>query len=100
MLSGCSRDDTLGVGVEAQPMFECVAPGKMYGNIGLAPLCHMYMSRSLLQKKLVIFKMYIKLILCIFEQLSRIKINFHKSAIYCFGKAKDEEHQYREIFGC
>jgi hypothetical protein len=35
MLSVCSRDDTLGV--EAQPMFECVAPGKMYRNIGLAP---------------------------------------------------------------
>jgi hypothetical protein len=30
-----------------------------------------------------------KLVLCIFEQLSGLKINFHKSEIYCFGKAKE-----------
>jgi hypothetical protein len=30
-----------------------------------------------------------KLIICIFEQLSGLKINFHKSKIFCFGKAKD-----------
>jgi hypothetical protein len=34
----------------------------------------------------------IKLILCIFEQLSGLKIYFHKTEIFCFGKAKDEEH--------
>ena len=28
-----------------------------------------------------------KLIICIFEQLSGLKINFHKSEIFCFGKA-------------
>jgi hypothetical protein len=32
-----------------------------------------------------------KLILCIFEQLSGLKINFHKSEIFCFDKAKEEE---------
>jgi hypothetical protein len=32
-----------------------------------------------------------KLILCIFEQLSGLKINFHKSEIFYFGKAKEEE---------
>ena len=41
-----------------------------------------------------------KLILCIFEQLSGLKINFHKSKIFCFGKAKEEEDQYKQIFGC
>nr|XP_051221032.1 uncharacterized protein LOC127339195 [Lolium perenne] len=41
-----------------------------------------------------------KLILCIFEELSGLKINFHKSEIFCFGKAKEEENQYRHIFGC
>lgn len=41
-----------------------------------------------------------KLILCMFEQLSGLKINFHKSEIFCFGKAKDMEDQYRNIFGC
>jgi hypothetical protein len=40
-----------------------------------------------------------KLILCIFEQLSGLKINIHKSEIVCFGKAKDVEDQYRNIFG-
>ena len=32
-----------------------------------------------------------KLILCIFEQLSGLKINFDKSENFCFGKAKQEE---------
>jgi hypothetical protein len=42
----------------------------------------------------------IKLIFCIFEQLSGLKINFHKSEIFCFGKAEDEVDQYKSIFGC
>jgi hypothetical protein len=41
-----------------------------------------------------------KLILCIFEQLSGLKINFHKNELFCFGKAKEEEQQYKHIFGC
>jgi hypothetical protein len=41
-----------------------------------------------------------KPILCVFEQLSGLKINFHKSEIFCFEKAKDEEEQYKQIFGC
>ena len=41
-----------------------------------------------------------KLILCIFEQLSGLKINFHKSELYCFGQAKTEEEHYRQLFGC
>jgi hypothetical protein len=41
-----------------------------------------------------------KLVLCIFEQLSGLKINFHKSEIFCFGKAKDIEQEYRVLFGC
>jgi hypothetical protein len=41
-----------------------------------------------------------KLILSIFEQLSRIKINSHKCEIYCFGKAKEDEEGYKQIFGC
>jgi hypothetical protein len=35
-----------------------------------------------------------KLILSIFEQLSILKINFHKSGSFCFDKAKEKEHQY------
>jgi hypothetical protein len=31
------------------------------------------------------------LILCIFEKLSKLKIKFHKSEMFYFEKAKDEE---------
>jgi hypothetical protein len=41
-----------------------------------------------------------KLILCIFEQLSGLKINFHKSELFCFGNAKDLQDEYRILFGC
>jgi len=37
-----------------------------------------------------------KTILCAFEQLSGLKINFHKSEIFCFGEAKNYERQYME----
>src|SRR3954469_9235414 len=42
----------------------------------------------------------LKLILSAFEQLSGLKINFHKSDLYCFGEAKDEAHLYANLFGC
>jgi hypothetical protein len=41
-----------------------------------------------------------KLILCIFEQLLTLKINFHKSEIFCFGKVNDVLEEYKHIFGC
>ena len=41
-----------------------------------------------------------KLILCMFEQLSGLKINFHKSEFFYFGKAKEEENLYTQLFGC
>jgi hypothetical protein len=41
-----------------------------------------------------------KLVLCIFEQLSGLKINFHKSEIFCFGRAKEMEADYKILFGC
>ena len=41
-----------------------------------------------------------KNILCAFEQLSGLKINFHKSEIFCFGEAKNYENHYMELFGC
>jgi hypothetical protein len=41
-----------------------------------------------------------KMILTIFEQLSGLKINFHKSEVFCFGKAKEVEEDYKILFGC
>jgi hypothetical protein len=42
----------------------------------------------------------IKLILRFFEELSGLKINFHKSEIFYFGRANEEEEQYKQLFGC
>jgi hypothetical protein len=41
-----------------------------------------------------------KLILPAFEQLSGLKINYHKSELFCFGEAQVVTTQYAEIFGC
>jgi hypothetical protein len=42
----------------------------------------------------------LKLILSAFEKLSGLKINFHKSELFCFGEAHDEASLYAELFGC
>ena len=42
----------------------------------------------------------LKLVLEAFEKLSGLKINFHKSELFCFGAAKDRGLEYRGIFGC
>ena len=41
-----------------------------------------------------------KLLLCAFEQLSGLKINFHKSEIFCYGAAKEMEDEYTTLFSC
>jgi hypothetical protein len=42
----------------------------------------------------------LKLVLCAFEKLSGLKINFHKSELFCFGETKDRANVYVELFGC
>jgi hypothetical protein len=42
----------------------------------------------------------LKLILSAFEKLLGLKINFHKSGLYCFGEAQDHTQLYAELFGC
>jgi hypothetical protein len=42
----------------------------------------------------------LKLILLAFEQLSELKINFHKSELFCFGEAINEDDAYANLFGC
>jgi hypothetical protein len=42
----------------------------------------------------------LKLILTAFEQHSVLKINFHKSELFCFGEARDSAALYAELFGC
>jgi hypothetical protein len=41
-----------------------------------------------------------KLLLSAFEQMSSLKINYHKSELFCFGQANDEERQHGQLFGC
>jgi hypothetical protein len=42
----------------------------------------------------------LKLLLCAFEQLSGLKINFHKSEVFCYGAAREMECFYTSLFGC
>jgi hypothetical protein len=42
----------------------------------------------------------LKLILSAFEKLSGLKINFHKSELFCFGEAIDDANLYAKLFGC
>jgi hypothetical protein len=42
----------------------------------------------------------LKLLLCAFEQLSGLKINFHKSEIFCYDAAKEMQDIYTDLFGC
>jgi hypothetical protein len=42
----------------------------------------------------------LKLILSAFEQLSGLKINFHKSELFCFVEAINEIDAYASQFGC
>jgi hypothetical protein len=42
----------------------------------------------------------LKFILYLFKNISGLKINFHKSEIYCFGKAMEIEDLYADIFTC
>jgi hypothetical protein len=41
-----------------------------------------------------------KLVLGAFEKLSGLKINFHKSEIFCFGETKNKTEEYVRLFGC
>jgi hypothetical protein len=41
-----------------------------------------------------------KLVICLFEQLFGLKINFSKSELFYFGPAKDEQEDHRQLFGC
>jgi hypothetical protein len=38
--------------------------------------------------------------MCIFKQLSGLKINHHKSELFSFGQAKEAQDEYRVLFGC
>jgi len=39
-------------------------------------------------------------VLCAFETLAGLKINFHKSKLFCLGEAKEKTEEYIQVFGC
>jgi hypothetical protein len=41
-----------------------------------------------------------KFMLCVFEQLSGLKIIFHESEISCYGEARHYEQEYTRLFDC
>jgi hypothetical protein len=41
-----------------------------------------------------------KLLLCAFEKLTGLKINFHKSELFFYGEVKEMEGQYTKLFSC
>jgi hypothetical protein len=41
-----------------------------------------------------------KLLLCAFEKLTGLKINFHKSGLFFYGEVKEMEGQYTKLFSC
>jgi mannosylglycoprotein endo-beta-mannosidase len=42
----------------------------------------------------------LKIILCTFEHLTGLKINFSKSEVYCFGSVVEKQEEYAYIFTC
>jgi hypothetical protein len=40
------------------------------------------------------------LVLSAFEKLSGLKINFHKTELFCFGDTKERTAEYVRLFGC
>lgn len=42
----------------------------------------------------------LKFLLCLFEHLTGLKINFHKSEIFCFGAAVENSLNLAQIFTC
>jgi hypothetical protein len=42
----------------------------------------------------------IKILLCAFENLSGLKINFHTSELFYYGEAKQMEVHYTSLFRC
>ncbi|WVZ69705.1 hypothetical protein U9M48_018450 [Paspalum notatum var. saurae] len=87
---------------------------KTYDNVNVAVKVNSEIDRYFQTKKglrqgdplspilfnLVCKQKILKILLCVFEQLSGLKINFHKSELYCFGKANDHVDQYSQILGC
>jgi hypothetical protein len=80
-------DDMLAILIESAKLdgqIECVIPHLVDGGLSILQCIDdtiLYMEHDLKKAQ------NLKLILAAFEQLSVLKINFHKSELFCFGEA-------------
>jgi hypothetical protein len=65
-----------------------------------SPFSNMLMTLSFFMKHDLNQAKHLKLVLSTFEQLSGLKLNFHKSELFCYGEAKNQEDEYAHLFGC
>jgi hypothetical protein len=63
------------------------------------PFFNMSMIQSFCMEHDIEKEIKLKLILSAFEQLLGLKINFHKSELFCFGEAQKNVDQYTVLFG-
>jgi hypothetical protein len=71
--------------------FRGVVPHLIEGGLSILQYADdtiLFMNHDMLQAK------DLKLVLSTFEQLSRLKINFHKSELFCYGLSKDSQQEY------
>jgi hypothetical protein len=72
--------------------------GMFSNSRGLKDLAkHLHISHYLFMEHDLEKAQNLKLILSAFEQLSGLKINFHKSDLFCFSDAQDEVNAYIEL---
>jgi hypothetical protein len=72
-----------------------LVPHSVDGGVAILQYAYHYVLDDILENA-----RNVKFILSLFEQLSRLKINFHKSEIYCLGPARQRSQQYNDIFTC
>jgi hypothetical protein len=92
-------DDMLAIMIErakSDGLFEGVIPHLVDGGLSILQYAYNPFYGTWLRK----CKKNMKLIFLAFEHLSSLKINFHKSELFCFGEALDRAHSYAELFGC
>jgi hypothetical protein len=82
---------------EMQDLFDGLVSHLVDG--GLSILQYAYDTILFLEDDLVEAR-NLKLVLCTFEKLFGLKINFHKSELFGFGETRDRIADYVDLFGC
>jgi hypothetical protein len=86
-----------GGGSKDQDMFDGLVPHVVDGGLSILKYADdtiIFLDDDIVKAK------NLKLVLCTFEKLSGLKINFHKSELFGFGETKERITQYVNLFGC